>query len=107
MSNPKIYLVEKTPCECKEELLKRERFFIENNDCINRRLPSRTDKEYREDNKEEIKESHKKYRDEHKEIIKMKRKEKIVCDNCGALSNRSAISRHKKSKKCLDFNKET
>jgi len=41
-----ITLVEACPCENKEELLKRERFYIENNQCINKHVPGRTQKEY-------------------------------------------------------------
>ena len=50
----KIILVENYPCNTKDELLKRERFYIENNDCINHKIPSRTRKEHYQDNKEEI-----------------------------------------------------
>jgi hypothetical protein len=31
-----IVLVEKFPCECKEELHAREKYYIENNDCLNK-----------------------------------------------------------------------
>jgi hypothetical protein len=40
----------------------------------------------------------------HKEIINMKKREKIVCDNCGVMVSRGSIARHKKRKICLDFN---
>tara|TARA_R110001592_G_scaffold12280_2_gene58897 strand:+ start:537 stop:1139 length:603 start_codon:yes stop_codon:yes gene_type:complete len=80
------------------------------------------DKKYREEHKEEIKiknqihyqthkearlEEQKNYRLEHREMINMKHKEKIVCDNCGVITRKYAISRHKKSKKCLNFKNET
>ena len=35
----KIVLVENFPCECKEELLQRERYYIENNKCVNKIRP--------------------------------------------------------------------
>ena len=38
----KIELIELYPCSCKRELLIRERYYIENNKCINERLPSRS-----------------------------------------------------------------
>lgn len=41
-----IILVELYPCNNKEELLKQERYYIENNPCINKRIPTRTQKEY-------------------------------------------------------------
>ena len=63
MTNPKIYLVEDFKCERKEQLLQRERYFIENNECINKFIPIKNEEEkketrniYREKNKEKIKE---------------------------------------------------
>ena len=37
----KIFLVEKFQTICKEDLIRRERFHIENNECVNRRVPGR------------------------------------------------------------------
>lgn len=55
----KIVLLEDYPCEDKEQLLKRERHYIESLICVNKRIPSRPQKEYkklyREKNKESIK----------------------------------------------------
>jgi hypothetical protein len=59
--NQKIYLVEKYPCNDKNELERRERYYIENNDCVNKCIPSRTNKEYRIDNKDKIKQYQKEY----------------------------------------------
>jgi hypothetical protein len=68
-----IVLLEKCPCESKEELHKRERYYIESMDCVNKNIPSRTDAEYRkvyyEENKETIAEYSKVYRDANKESI--------------------------------------
>jgi len=90
MTNPKIYLVEKFSCESKEELEKRERFFIENNDCINKYIPTRKkeewiddyklykkeyDKKYREKNRERLNKQKKEYDEKNKEQIKQKKKE--------------------------------
>jgi len=47
-----IELVELVPCSSRDELLVRERFHIQNNDCVNKAIPLRTSKEYYEDNKE-------------------------------------------------------
>ena len=41
----KIELIEYYPCKNKQELLWRERYYIENNDCINKLLPIITKKE--------------------------------------------------------------
>ena len=50
-----ITLVELCPCNSKSELLARERFYIENNPCVNKQIPTRTDSEYRIDNIDKIK----------------------------------------------------
>lgn len=69
-----IVLIENFPCKSKDELHARERYWIENLKCVNKFIPTRTQKEYQEDNKEVIKEWNKKYREEHKEDIKEKDK---------------------------------
>ena len=85
-----IFLVEKFPCNDKMELHQRERFYIENNECVNKKIPGQTIKEYyvknkekiklqrkqyREDNKEKKKEQDKKYAEKNKEKIKLQRKQ--------------------------------
>ena len=73
-----IVLVENYPCNNKEELDTKEAEYIINNDCCNRTVPLRTKKEYREDNKEKIKEYlkeyHKTYYEENKEKVNIKHK---------------------------------
>jgi hypothetical protein len=89
--NPQIILVEEIDCENKEQLRARERHYVENFDCVNKRVPGRT-----------IKESHdiasKKYYRDNKELITKKKEEKITCE-CGCKSRRDDISHHRKSKK--------
>ena len=68
----KIFLVEDFPCETIDQLAKRERFYIENNECVNIRFPGRSDKELRNT--------------------------EIVCV-CGAKGKKGNIARHLKSKK--------
>ena len=70
IDNISIILVENYPCQSKAELEARERYYIENNICINKNIPTRTDKEYYEDNKEIIKEYKKEWRNNNKENIK-------------------------------------
>lgn len=43
-----IVLVEEYPCSNKEQLLARERYWIENNECINKNAPIRTTLEKKE-----------------------------------------------------------
>jgi len=66
-----ISLVEKVNYEEKVELHRRERWYIENNKCVNKNIPTRTDKEYNKKYYEEHKDRHtehnKKYYEEHKE----------------------------------------
>tara|TARA_R110000782_G_scaffold145179_1_gene237950 strand:- start:11 stop:592 length:582 start_codon:yes stop_codon:yes gene_type:complete len=62
-------LIEEFPCESKEQLHKRERWYIENNDCVNVRVEGRTQKEYQNANKEKIQERKKQYYQANKEKI--------------------------------------
>ena len=73
--NYDIILLEDFPCERKEQLHARERYFIENTECVNMNIPTRTKKEYHEENKEQIKEQRKQYREENKEQIKEQNKQ--------------------------------
>jgi len=73
--NYKIILIVNFPCNSKEELHREERKYIETMDCINKIIPTRTNKEYKQQNKEHFKEYHKQYREENKEQIKIKKQE--------------------------------
>lgn len=65
IGNPKIEMVEEVKCDSINHLHKRERWFIENNECINNQIPTRTPTEYmrywRKKNVEHLKEYRKKY----------------------------------------------
>jgi hypothetical protein len=74
-NNFEIILVELFNCSCKIELEKRERYYIENNDCVNKNIPTRTIKEWRELHKNDYKEYNKDYYKEHKDEKKNKLKE--------------------------------
>jgi hypothetical protein len=65
-----IILVEKYSCNDKNELTSRERYYIENNDCVNKVIPTRTYKEWEEQNKDKLKEKKKEYREANKDKIK-------------------------------------
>lgn len=66
-----ITLIESIICNNKEELHQRERFYIENNNCVNKVIPSRGRKEYRKEyekkNKDKILEKKKEYNEKNKE----------------------------------------
>lgn len=87
--NYDIILVEEFSCDNKNQLEARERYFIENNECVNKIIPTRTDKEYREANKEKIFEQGKQYREANKEIIFEKKKQYRE-------ANKEVIAKHKK-----------
>jgi hypothetical protein len=74
-NNYSIVLLEDFPCERKDQLLARERFYIENNKCVNKFVPTRTHKEYQEQNKDKIKEYQKEWYEQNKDKIKDKQKE--------------------------------
>ncbi len=97
-----IVLVETYPCNNKEELHQRERYYIENNECINNRIPLRTRKEHYIDNKDKILENQKEYNETNKDKIKEQKSEKIKCE-CGKIYTQSNKSRHKQSKKHIQF----
>ena len=126
--NYEIVLVENYPCNSKDELHARERYYIENNECVNKFIPTRTNKEnreankskkteqrkeyynenkhkiteykkqYHETNKEKVLIKLKKYREENIEMIKEKRKQLYTC-LCGCILGIGNKSRHLKSQK--------
>ena len=49
-----IFLIEDFPCQRKEQLLARERYYIELLDCVNKKVPLRTQKQWYEDNKDRL-----------------------------------------------------
>ena len=68
-NNYEIILVENFPCNSKDELHSRERYWIESNECVNKYIPTRTNKEYKEQNKEHLQEYYKEYREQNKEQL--------------------------------------
>ena len=102
--NYSIVLVEEYPCENKEQLGRRERYYIENNECVNKNIPTRTDKEWCEANKDYIKEYNKQQNQANKERIKEwfnvnKVRRKEWCD-----ANRERIA--KKAREYYEANRE-
>ncbi len=71
-----IILVEYYPCNSVEELESREAHYIINNQCINVKIPGRTNKEWYEDNREKISEKRKKHYQDNKD-----KKKKYYDDN--------------------------
>jgi hypothetical protein len=89
IENCKIELIENYECNCKDELQKKEGEHIKNNDCVNKYIPCRTQKEYREANKDKIKDNKKKYYIDNKDkILEYKKEYKQL--------NKEKISEYKK-----------
>ena len=149
-NNYKIILIENVSCNSKEELEREERKYIETMDCVNKNIPTRTykewteenkdylsqqQKEYYEDNKDKILEQQKQYyennkdkileyqeqyREENKDKITERdkqyylnnkdkileyNKQKVNCDICDSIVCRNHLARHKRTLKCIKFQK--
>ena len=78
-----IKLLEACNIKTKLELLEREKYYIENNECLNKQMPGRTKKEYREKNNDKI-------------------NKKINCECGGKFTNKHKTT-HFKSNKHLEF----
>ena len=112
-----ILEIEKYTAIDKADQARRERYWLETyRATLNKIIPSRTEKEHRDDNREQKKENSKKYyqknkeqllenvnkyRDENREQINKKDREKITC-KCGCICSRGSMPAHKKSKKHLE-----
>ena len=132
VENLYIELVEKCPCNDKDELRKKEGEYIrELKPSLNIRIAGRTKneydddnrehkteyyqnnkeyitqqhKQYRENNKEDIKEQKKQYYDINKERITQHKAEKIKCE-CGCVITRGCLWRHRQSKKHIELMKD-
>ena len=118
----KIILIENCNCNNKEQLLQKERYYIESMECVNKEIPCRSDKEYKEyqkeyhkeyrinnkdklleqqkeyneKNKDKIKEYHKEYYINNKEKIEEQKKIKFTC-KCGSTFRKSDKLRHERS----------
>jgi len=96
--NYSIFLLEECKCETKDQLVVRERFYVESIECINKNIPGRTRQEYREATKEHISEYNKKYREANRERL-MKQ---IICE-CGETYTYCYKSTHFKTQKHLNY----
>ena len=129
-----IELYENYSCNNKQELVKREGEVIREIGTINKCIAGRTNKEYYQDNRDQIIENvkqyyhdnrekkleeMKEYRENNKEKINEKKKEhyqdnrgeileimleKINCNICGCETSKCHLKRHQRSKKCMNYN---
>jgi hypothetical protein len=102
VDNCSIILLEKVNASCKEELIVRERHWIEKSNCVNMVIPGRTIQEYnklyRETHKDEIRERKKNYRVKYKDQIRDHRSRPFVCV-CGSKCWFNDKARHFRAKK--------
>ncbi len=71
VENSTIVLIEAYPCTSKDELTSREACYIKSTDCVNKIIPGRTPKEYRDQlPKDMVQTKHKQYYEANKEKIK-------------------------------------
>ncbi len=112
-NNYNIILLESCPCKNRDELLARERYYIESIDCINMKKPLRTKAEYYQDNKDDLLEKQKLYATNHKDdkkeydikyraIKKDKLQTKNICE-CGGSYTTLHKTTHEKTKKHLNY----
>jgi hypothetical protein len=101
----KIELLEKCNIKTKQELLARERFYIVNNNCLNKNIPGNYDKgcqqyhkEYYNDNKEKLNNCHKEYNANNKDKLQ----QKFICQ-CGGNYTYAHKSTHLKSNKHQNY----
>jgi len=103
-----IELIEKFPCEDKEDLHKREGEVMRaTENTVNKQLPGRTQKEYSDEHKVEIKQYYqdnkgkisirrKRYYNDNKDKIQQHKGTKIRCQ-CGEITMRGNLARHEKT----------
>lgn len=95
--------IEKYNCNDLNEALARERYWIEELKAdLNKQVPTRTQKEWFEENKEQKKEWREKYREENKDKLNKKLYEKFECE-CGGKYIYQNKSIHFKTNKHLDY----
>lgn len=101
-----IVLVEEYPCNSIIEASARESFYVLNNPCVNKNIPGRTPKEYRDthkdqsqkyrdtQDKEERKNYNKNYYDTNKDKILEKLTSKITCQICNRTVSYNNYNKH-------------
>ena len=82
-----MILLENYPCNSKDELYARERYYIESLQCVNKQIPTRTKKEWQDDHKEYIKAHKADYYKTNQELIAQRGKEYYL-NNCEYIKER-------------------
>jgi len=100
-----ISLVEKVNYEEKVELHRRERWYIENNECVNKNIPTRTKKEYYDEHKEELCEYGKKYYDEHK-VERIEYSKKYYDEHIEVINEKKKVYREEHKDDIVEYRKK-
>ncbi len=116
-----MILIEKVNANDNYELKKEERRWIEQlNSTLNQIIPTRTLKEWYQDNKdkklkysketyinnkESINERHRQWYKDNREKAREKASERIQCPICNSIVRRDGLSIHKKRMKCINASK--
>jgi hypothetical protein len=97
LGDVEIRLLEEYPCEDKQSLHARERYWIEQEVCVNKFVPGRSKEEWIETNREALAQYSKEYREVNREVISQQKK--AYCE-----ANRESES--KRAKAYRDKNRE-
>ena len=97
-NNYKIELLENCNIKTKDELLEREKYYIQNNNCLNKCIPGRTKKQYYNDNKDKLNKLQKDYNESNKDKLQ----QKFICQ-CGGNYAYANKSIHIKSNKHQNY----
>jgi hypothetical protein len=100
-----IVLLENCPVKSVDELHARERYWIETLDCVNKVVPTRTDREYYEQNREKIKEIQRQWVDQNRERVSDYKK-KWALENKDRLAENAKVYREANKDKVRE-NKKT
>ena len=92
-----IELYEEYPCNNKPELERREGQVQRQIATINNRIAGRTHKEYRDENRDKIKEANRVQDAKRSDYLK----EKVECEKCKSIVSRHHLLTHTRSNKCL------
>jgi len=101
----KVEIIEHYPCNNKFELLSRERYYIENFECVNLIIPTRTKNEYSQQHKGDKKIYDNIYYIKNKDKKKERDSQKVVCE-CGCIVSYCSMTKHKKTQRHLDLMNE-
>jgi hypothetical protein len=100
----RIELLERFPCDNKEELAKKEGEYIRKNNCVNMRVAGRPKAEYqkeymrvyREKNKNELNEKHREYNQKNKDMLNQK--SRVYRENNREMLNQKAREKYRLKK---------